>query len=76
MKIKLGLIGIAGDDFKADFWGILKKVKGIGYQGIEIGRTILENLPSPSLADFKQQFDNLDMKIINCHAGTFYDYND
>ncbi|QHT63583.1 sugar phosphate isomerase/epimerase [Paenibacillus lycopersici] len=32
---KLGLIGIIGEEMKADFWGAAAKAAAIGYQGIE-----------------------------------------
>ncbi len=76
MNIKLGLIGIVGEEFKADYWGTLKRVMNIGYEGIEISGDLFNNLPSPSVAEYKQQVDDIGIKIINCHAGTFYSYKD
>jgi sugar phosphate isomerase/epimerase len=34
-KVKIGLIGIVGDEYKKDFWAAAKRVAGIGYRGIE-----------------------------------------
>jgi len=36
-KLPIGLIGIIGEELKADHWGTLKKVTGLGYRGIEGG---------------------------------------
>lgn len=33
--MKLGLIGIIGDEAKSDFWGAMARVAEIGYQGVE-----------------------------------------
>lgn len=33
--MKLGLIGIIGDEAKADFWGAMERIAHIGYQGVE-----------------------------------------
>jgi sugar phosphate isomerase/epimerase len=35
MSIQLGLIGIVGEAFKADFWAAAERVAKIGYRGIE-----------------------------------------
>ncbi len=76
MKIKLGLIGILNEEFKSDYWGTMKRVCSIGYQGIEISRGLFDNLPSTSLPEYKDTLDSIGMEVINCHAGTFYDYKD
>lgn len=76
MKIKLGLIGIVGEEFKTDYWGTMQRVKNIGYEGIEISGGLFDNLPSSSISEYKQRIDDNGIKIINCHAGTFYSYKD
>ena len=48
-KANIGLIGIVGEEAKADFWGTMERVAAIGYRGIEApgglsGGDVAENL--------------------------------
>ncbi len=50
--MKLGIIGIVGEEAKKDFWGTMTRLVEMGYQGIEaIEPTLLEGdaaaKPSP-----------------------------
>jgi sugar phosphate isomerase/epimerase len=41
--MKISLVGIVGKELEADFWGTLKQIAAIGYQGLESGDKIAEN---------------------------------
>ena len=39
--MKIGLIGILGEEYKTDLWGTLERVAALGYQGIEGAEPLL-----------------------------------
>jgi len=39
--MKIGLIGIVGEEAKADFWGTMERVARIGYAGVEAAEQVL-----------------------------------
>ncbi len=51
--MKLGLIGIVGEQSKADFWGTMAELAEMGYQGIEaVDSHLLQGDPAANLARF------------------------
>jgi sugar phosphate isomerase/epimerase len=66
-KAKCGLIGIVGEEAKADFWGTMKKVADIGYQGIE-GAEALLSLEGGVEENLKR-FHDLGLKVLTVSAG-------
>lgn len=63
-KLKLGLIGIIGEDAKADFWGTMHRVAEIGYQGIEGGAELLLG----DTAENVQRFHDLGLSVLTVSA--------
>ncbi len=63
-KLKLGLIGIVGEDAKADFWGTMRRVAEIGYRGIEGGAELLVG----DTAENIQRFHDLGLSVLTVSA--------
>lgn len=51
--LNVGLIGIVGEEYKADLWGTLKEVARIGYRGIEGCEFLLEGNVAENLRRFR-----------------------
>lgn len=52
--MKIGLIGIVGEESKRDFWGTMAQVAEMGYRGIEgVEGALLEGDPAANLARFR-----------------------
>jgi len=65
-KAKIGLIGIVGEESKQDFWGTMKRVSDIGYQGVEA----VDNwLAEGDVAANVRRFHDLGLKVLTTSAG-------
>ncbi len=62
MPLKIGLIGIVGQELKQDPWGTLQTVAEIGYQGIEGGARVAD-LMDLSLPEAKQRLAELGLEV-------------
>ncbi len=62
MALKIGLIGIVGEEMKKDPWGTLEAVAEMGYEGIEGGARIA-NLVDLSLPEMKQRLADLGLEV-------------
>jgi sugar phosphate isomerase/epimerase len=52
--MRIGLIGIVGEEAKADFWGTMARVAEIGYQGVEaVDGALVEGDVAANLARFQ-----------------------
>jgi sugar phosphate isomerase/epimerase len=74
MALKIGLIGIIGEELKADPWGTLQRVAEIGYEGIE-GAAGLARRADVSVAEVKVKLDGLGLASV-AQGGTFMDPDD
>jgi sugar phosphate isomerase/epimerase len=63
MAPKIGLIGIVGEEMKADPWGTLERVAAIGYEGIEGGGGIGRRA-GLSVSEVKQRMAALGLDIV------------
>lgn len=54
MNTRIGIIGIVGDEAKKDFWGTMKRVASIGYQGIESPMHVLEGNAAHNMTRFRR----------------------
>jgi sugar phosphate isomerase/epimerase len=61
---KLGLIGLVGEEAKMDFWGTMRKVADIGYQGIEGAAQLLEGDVEANV----KRFHELGLQVITHSA--------
>lgn len=61
--MKIGLIGIVGQELDKDFWGTMQKVAATGYQGIETGRHALEKAGMP-LPELSRRLQDLGLVVI------------
>ena len=53
-KARIGLIGIVGAEAKEDFWGTMRRVAEIGYQGIEGAAQLLQGDVAANLRRFHE----------------------
>jgi len=53
-KAKIGLIGLVGEEAKADFWATMENVARIGYQGIEGAAELLEGDAAANVRRFRE----------------------
>jgi sugar phosphate isomerase/epimerase len=70
MSIRIGLIGIVGEDLKNDFWGSMEKIAAIGYRGIESG-TSLPDLAGAAPGEIRRRLDDLGLGILAFHTQKF-----
>lgn len=64
-KAKAGLIGLVGEEAKADWWGTMRRVAEIGYQGVEgAGGPLLKDDVSENL----KRFHDLGLRILTTSA--------
>jgi len=63
-KIKIGLIGIVHEAAAKDFWGTMRRVREIGYQGIEGAEPLFKGDVAANLA----QFHALGLKVLTVSA--------
>ena len=59
-NLKIGLIGLVNEEAQADFWGTMKKVAEIGYQGVESPSHLLEGNVSENL----RRFHDLGLQVV------------
>ena len=59
--MKISLIGIIGSELEKDYWGTLKKVAALGYEGIEGG---INPKAASSLTEYKQNLDSLGLRLV------------
>jgi sugar phosphate isomerase/epimerase len=64
--MKIGLIGIVGDEAKRDFWGTYARVAEMGYQGIEAVEGVL--LEGDATANVRR-FEELGLRNLTTSAG-------
>ncbi|MDB4867547.1 MAG: sugar phosphate isomerase/epimerase [Cohnella sp.] len=62
---KLGLIGIVHEESKKDYWGTMRRVAEIGYEGIEGASELLQG----DVADNVRRFHELGLKVAT-HSAT------
>ncbi len=67
MSIRIGLIGIVGEDVKNDFWGSMEKIAAIGYDGIESGASVPEQAAA-SPGDIRRRLGDLGMGVLAIHT--------
>ncbi|MEJ5169976.1 MAG: sugar phosphate isomerase/epimerase [Fimbriimonadales bacterium] len=53
-EIRIGLIGLVGEECKADLWGTLKTLSQFGYRGIECPNYLLEGDVQENLRRFRE----------------------
>ncbi|MFO7958940.1 MAG: sugar phosphate isomerase/epimerase [Candidatus Brocadiia bacterium] len=63
MALKIGLIGIIGDELKKDPWGTLEQVAEIGYDGIE-GAAGIAGRVGLSVPEMKERLDELGLEAV------------
>ena len=63
-RAKIGLIGIVGEESKADFWGTMEKVAAIGYRGIEAPAGLLQG----DVAENLKRFHDLGLRVLTVSA--------
>lgn len=64
---KIGLVPLViGEDLKKDYWGTMKKVKEIGFDGIELG--VFPAIEDLSPKEIKEKFDDIGLEIVNIHG--------
>jgi sugar phosphate isomerase/epimerase len=63
--IKLGLIGILGEQYQWDFWGTAQKVADLGYQGIECPDALLDGDVNANL----KRFRDLGLSVLGIGSG-------
>lgn len=63
-KLKLGLIGIVGEETKRDFWGTMQRVAEIGYQGIEGAEALLQGDVEANV----ERFHALGLQVLTASA--------
>jgi len=63
MALKIGLIGIIGDELKKDPWGTLERVAEIGYDGIE-GAAGIAGRVGLSVAEMKHRLHELGLEAV------------
>jgi sugar phosphate isomerase/epimerase len=63
-KAKIGLIGLVGEEAKADYWGTMQRVAAIGYQGIEGAGELLRG----DVAENVKRFHDLGLQVLTTSA--------
>jgi len=63
-KAKVGLIGLVNDEAKADFWGTMRRVADIGYQGVEGAVQLLQG----DVAANVERFHQLGLQVLTVSA--------
>ncbi len=63
MALRIGLIGIIGDELKKDPWGTLERVAAIGYDGIE-GAAGIARRVGMSVPEMKGKLDELGLAAV------------
>ncbi len=63
-KANIGLIGIVGEEAKADFWGTMQRVAEIGYRGIEAPGGLRQG----NVAENLKRFHDLGLKVLTVSA--------
>ncbi len=63
MALKIGLIGIIGEELKKDAWGTLRRVSEIGYQGIE-GAGGIASRAGLSPRQVREKLDELGLEAV------------
>ena len=63
-KAKIGLIGLVGDEAKADYWGTMQRVAAIGYQGIEAVGELLRG----DVTENVKRFHDLGLQVLTTSA--------
>ena len=63
-KAKIGLIGLVGEEAKADYWGTMQRVAAIGYQGIEGAGELLRG----DVTENVKRFHDLGLQVLTTSA--------
>ena len=63
-KARIGLVGLVGAEAKEDFWGTMRRVAEIGYQGIEAVAQLLEGDVAANL----ERFHDLGLQVLATSA--------
>jgi len=63
MALKIGLIGIVGQELKADPWGTLERIAEIGYEGIEGAAGIAQRAGVP-IAELQEKMKDLGLEVV------------
>jgi sugar phosphate isomerase/epimerase len=71
MALKIGLVGIIGDELKADPWGTLQRVAEIGYEGIE-GAAGIARRAGITVAEARAKLDEMGLASV-AQGGVFMD---
>jgi sugar phosphate isomerase/epimerase len=62
MVCKIGLIGLVSEELKQDKWGTLKKLAELGYQGIEGGVALSDNVQE--MKDNRKRLEDLGLETV------------
>lgn len=63
-KLKLGLIGLVGPELKQDMWGTYRRIREIGYQGVEGGEALLDGDTEANV----RRFEELGLQVLTVSA--------
>lgn len=70
MEIRIGLIGIVREELRQDFWGTLKKVREIGYEGWETSAGVVEQAGC-SAEELRKRLNDIGLSVVTLHSQKF-----